>query len=119
MNSIFDKNKSKYIILLLIGLLFYSITSIFSKLASNERFLSFKYVLLFIGIIVFLGIYAIIWQQVLKNIDLSIAMSFKPLVLVLNTVWATLLFKEVFTLRMFIGFLLIIIGLYVMVLRNE
>ena len=42
----------------------YSLSSIFSKLASRENFLSLPYILCFGGVIFVLGLYAVLWQQV-------------------------------------------------------
>ena len=107
--------KIKYFVLLIVGLLFYSFTSIFSKLASYENFLSIKYLLFYSLIVFFLFIYAIIWQQVLRHIDLSIAMSFKPLVLIFNFIWSIFLFNEKITTNVFIGFIVIFIGIMILV----
>ena len=66
-------------------------------------------------IVFFLFIYAIIWQQVLRHIDLSIAMSFKPLVLIFNFIWSIFLFSEKITTNVFIGFIVIFIGIMILV----
>lgn len=112
------KNKTKYLFLLMFGLIIYSNASILSKLASNESFLSLEYILFFLLIIFLLFIYAIIWQQVLKHIELSIAMSFKPLVIILNVLIASLIFKENITIKMSIGIVLVVIGIFVVV-KND
>lgn len=111
--------KSKYYTLLFVGFFIYSTTSILSKLASNEQMFSTKYFLYYFGIIFVLGIYALLWQQILKHIDLSIAMSFKPVVLILNYMWAILLFNEKISIKTMIGILLIAIGILVIGARNE
>lgn len=115
-----EKGKNIKIYLLLIFAMFlYSFTGIFSKLASRYAFMSYKYIFCYLGIILVLGLYAIIWQQILKNIDLSIAMSFRPLVLVFSILWATILFGEYISPRMIVGFALIFIGITVSSLKYE
>ena len=84
-----------------------------------EQFLSLKYMLFYSIIILLLFVYAVIWQQVLKKIDLSIAMSFKPLVLIFNFLWAYFLFNEKITINVFIGFIVILIGIIILVYKNE
>lgn len=97
----------------------YSLSGIFSKFASNQVFLSFQYNLYFVGIIVILGIYAILWQQVLKKIPLSVAMANKPVVLIFTTIWAVLFFHEKINVKFFLGITLIIIGLFIIGAENE
>ena len=105
------KNKLSVYSLLYVSFIIYSLSGIFLKLASFYKFLSLEYCFFF-GLAVFvLGGYAVLWQQVLKRIDLSIAMAQKPFVLVLGIALACLLFKEQLTIRLIIGCLLIILGI--------
>ena len=100
-------------LLMYISFFVYSVSSIFSKLASGQEFLSKEYILFFIAIIIILGIYAILWQQILKRIPLSIAMSNKPITLILSILWAFLMFKENITIKTIIGIFIILLGIYV------
>lgn len=90
----------------------YSLSSVFSKLASKYEMLSLPYIFCFCGIIGILGLYAIIWQQVLKKIHYTVATSSKPFVLVISFLWAFLLFKERITLKFVIGALCILVGIF-------
>ena len=96
----------------------YSLSSIFSKLAAGQVFLSVRYVLCFCGIIAVLGVYAILWQQVLKHIPLSVAMANKPIALVLSLVWAFLLFGESFTAKTVIGIAIIFAGIVIIGVKH-
>lgn len=96
-----------------VAFLIYSLSGIISKLASMHTFLSLYYNLCFIGIICVLGIYAFLWQQVLKKIPLSVAMSNKPIVLVLGILWAVLIFDEKITWKLFVGIILILCGILI------
>jgi len=91
----------------------YSLSSIFSKLASREPFLSLPYILCFGGIIFILGLYAVLWQQVLKKIPLSVAMANKPAALVLSLLWAFLFFKEQLSLKVILGVAFMLCGIIV------
>lgn len=93
--------------------LIYSFSSILSKLAACQEFLSPLYMICFGGIIVIMAIYAIVWQQVLKNIPLSVAMANKPLVIVFSLFWAVIIFKETVSLKMLAGIVLIICGIFI------
>lgn len=97
----------------------YSLSGIFSKLASKQDFMSLPYILCFAGVIFILGVYALLWQQVLKKIPLSIAMSNKPVVLVFGTLWAVFFFGEMIGIKFFIGIALICAGLFVIGEENE
>ena len=90
-----------------------SLSSIFSKLASREPFLSLPYILCFGGIIFILGLYAVLWQQVLKKIPLSVAMANKPVALVLSLLWAFLFFKEQLSLKVILGVAFMLCGIIV------
>ena len=112
------KNKGSFLLMYL-AFFIYSLSGIFSKLASTKDFLSFSYILCFVGVIFILGVYALLWQQVLKRIPLSVAMANKPFVLVFGTLWAVLLFGEIIGVKFFIGIAIIIAGLFVMGAENE
>ena len=97
----------------------YSLSGIFSKIASQKEFLSFSYILCFAGIICILGIYAILWQQVLKHIPLSVAMANKPIALILSLVWAFILFDEVLNAKTVVGIAIILAGLAIIGVKHE
>lgn len=60
-----------------------------------------------------MGIYAVLWQQVLKSLPVSVAMANKPVALVLSLFWSVILFKEHISLKMFVGILLILCGVFI------
>lgn len=100
----------KYI--LLYGSFFiYSLSAICAKLASSQN-LPIK-VLVFIGLEIFcLGVYALVWQQVLKKFSLVTAMANKGVVVIINLIWSVLLFREVITIYNIIGAAIIIGGIW-------
>ena len=66
----------KYIAL--IGTFFiYTTSGVFSKLASQQEFLSPGYIALLACTVGVLGIYAVLWQQIIKRMDVSLAYMFK------------------------------------------
>lgn len=106
-------------LLLHLALFVYSLESVASKFASQEDFLSFKYIL-FMGLLfVFLVIYAILWQQVLKHMNLTFAYANKGVTLVWGTLIGFLLFKEKVTLFNIIGIIVILIGITVMIVGEN
>ena len=109
--------KVKALLFLHLILVIYSLSSVFSKFASKEQFFSLKWILLY-GLLIFcLGIYAILWQQILKYLPLNIAYANKSVTLAWGMIFGALIFNEenVFTLTKIIGALIVLIGVIIMV----
>ena len=66
-----------------------------------------------------LGVYAIIWQQVLKRLDLSIAFANKGITIIWGILWGVLIFNEKITTGMIIGAIIVIIGIVIMMYDKE
>lgn len=103
-------NSLKYIALVGINLL-YACVTIFTKYASQQEMMSMCYLLGLGGAIGVMGVYAILWQQVLKRIDLSTAYMFKGTSLVFVMLLAALLFGESITWMNIIGAIIIVTGI--------
>lgn len=107
------KNKKqliKNILILQAIILFYTFSTVTAKFASNEEFLSFNFIL-FYGLEIFiLGVYAILWQQIIKKFDLSIAYANRAMSLLWAIVWAIVFFHENITINNIIGVVIVIIG---------
>ena len=96
----------------LIGInLLYACTGICTKMAAREAFLSPLYLLWFIAAVGVIALYAILWQQVLKRIELSTAYLFKGKTLIFTMLFAALLFGEAITIPNIIGSVIIIAGI--------
>ena len=106
----FSKEISKIIALLLINLLYASV-GIFTKLASQQEFLSWAYVFSFGGAVAVIGIYAILWQQIIRRIELSTAYMFKGTTIIFTMLFAHWLFGEQITWNNIVGAVIIIIGI--------
>lgn len=91
-------------------LMVYSMSSIFSKLASGETFLSFKFCLYYGVVIALLGMYAIGWQQIIKRMPLTTAFANKAVTVVWGIVWGVIFFKESITLGKLVGAALVVAG---------
>lgn len=106
-------------LLLHIALFIYSLEAIASKFASLEEFLSIKYIFYMGVVLLMLVIYALLWQQVLKHMDLTFAYANKGITLVWGTLIGYLLFKEEVTFFNIIGIIVILIGITVMILGEK
>ena len=68
---------------------------------------------------IILGVYAIIWQQLLKKFDVSIAYANKAMGLLWSIVWAILIFNETITIKNVIGVVIVIIGTIIVNSEDE
>lgn len=104
--------KQYWYIFLLIAINFlYACVSILTKYASQQDFMSWNYVLGLIGAVGVMGLYAVLWQQVLKRIELSLAYMFKGSSLIFVMLLAHVLFDEQITWNNIAGATLIIVGI--------
>lgn len=108
-------NKLKTIVILHFIILLYSLGGICSKTAAGEQFLSLKWILLYGGQIAILGIYAILWQQVLKSLPLNTAYANKSVNIIWGMIWGAVIFGEQITPKMLIGSAVVIAGVVMMI----
>ena len=101
-----------------ISILIYSVTIVLSKVASDFAFMSFGYIMCYGGMVAILGIYAILWQQVIKRFEPSVAYSHKSVTVIWALLISGFLFGENITLGNVIGTILIVAGV-VMVSQDE
>ena len=108
-------NKIKTFILLHFIILLYSLGGLLSKTAAGEQFLSLKWMLLYGGQIAILGIYALLWQQVLKKLPLNTAYANKSVCIIWGMILGAAVFGEQITLKMIIGSAVVIAGVILMI----
>lgn len=104
--------------LLMIAMLIYSFTAITNKMASQYRFLSIEWIMYYGAGILFLCLYALTWQQVLNNLELSRAYAGRALGTVLEFLWGFIVFKERITPRMLIGGGIVMIGVLIVTMEK-
>ena len=64
-----------------------------------------------IGAVGVMGLYAVVWQQVLKRIELSMAYMFKGMSIVFVMLLAYILFGEQITWNNIVGAIIIVMGI--------
>lgn len=89
----------------------YACTGICTKMASRQEFLSWPYMLWMAGAVGVIGIYAILWQQIIARIPISTAYMFKGTGLIFGLLFAYLIFGEQITVNNLIGAAIIIAGI--------
>lgn len=73
--------------------------------------MSWNYILGLVGAIGVMGLYAVLWQQVLKRIELSLAYMFKGSSLIFVMLLVHVLFDEQITWNNVVGTIIIISGI--------
>ena len=91
--------------------LIYASTGFFTKMASRQEMLSWPYLMWLAGAIGVMGVYALLWQQVLKRIEMSLAYMFKGTSMIFGLLIAWSIFGEQITLNNIIGAAIIIVGI--------
>ncbi|MBQ1652352.1 MAG: EamA family transporter [Bacteroidales bacterium] len=98
----------------LVGInLIYACTAIFTKSASQHHFLSLHYILCLVGAVAVMGVYALLWQQVIKRMPIAEAYMFKGTSLIFVLLLSALIFGEAITLSNIIGAVVIIVGIVI------
>ena len=98
--------------LALIGVNFiYASTSVCTKMASRQEVLSASYLFWVAGVVGIMGIYALLWQQVISLMPISTAYMFKGTSLIFVLLISTLLFDEAITVNNLVGSAIIIFGI--------
>ena len=88
----------------------YTLSGVLSKFAAAQEFMSWPFILLYGGEVAILGIYALLWQQIIKRMDLSIAYANRAIALLWSMLWAVLFFRESISIQNIAGVLIVIAG---------
>lgn len=87
----------------------YTISSVMAKTASMHKGNRF---LLFFGLeFVMLGVYAILWQQMIKRFELSVAYANRAMAILWSMIWAVIFFHDQITVRNLLGVAIVITGI--------
>ena len=99
----------KQIVFLQAIVVIYTVSGIMAKFASAAE--TVEKVILFFGLdLLFLGIYAVCWQQMIKIFPLSVAYANRAMALLWSAVWAMIIFGEQITGRQMMGIALVVLG---------
>ncbi|HJB29397.1 MAG TPA: EamA family transporter [Candidatus Blautia faecavium] len=103
------------------SLLLSSLSGVCSKMASGymEDIFSLPFLFWFGLVFVIMFVYAVIWQQILRRMPLTVAYSNKPVTLVWGIIWGSLIFKEEISWNMVLGAAIIFAGIYLVVSSDE
>lgn len=107
--------QAKWFLLLHLILGIYASSSVCSKLAARQPFMSGAFILLYGAMLLALVIYAFGWQQVIKHLPLTTAYANKAVTVVWGILLGFLLFDEGVTPRQIVGAIIIIVGIVLFV----
>ena len=114
MNNFKSSYSISNILLLCIVVSVYSMSGVFTKIASAYVFLSVPYLLCLITVIGILGCYAVLWQAILKRVPLHQAYPFRSLSVILGLAIAYFVFHEEVTWQNLLGGGIVLLGLLIM-----
>ncbi len=100
----------KNILILQAVVVIYTLSSVVAKAATGKELFSFSFFLFYGLEIIILGVYAILWQQMIKRFDLSVAYANRAMALLWSALWAVLLFHETLDPKQLAGIALVILG---------
>lgn len=112
------KNNWKYFWALQIALFVSSLGGICSKMAGRQVFLSGAFLLYYGLLLATLFFYAIVWQQVLKKISLTVAYACKGIGVFYGILWGVLIFDEELKWNMILGAILVLAGVYCYIIEE-
>lgn len=113
------KKNIKALVFLHIILFVYSMCGIASKMAGHYPVLSSKF-LFFYGIVLAgLFVYALLWQQILKTLPVTLAYVNKAVTIIWGMLWGKLFFGESITWNKLLGATIIICGVYFVISSEE
>ncbi len=118
-NNKISNSNLKHIVFLHILLAVYSLSGVCSKMAAGHFFLSLPFIFWYGLVILNLGIYAVVWQQLIKTLPLTTAYANKAITIVWGILWGMLFFKEAITWNMIVGAIILIIGVIVVVTADD
>ena len=114
-----NRNSIPIFILLHVSLFFSSLSGVCSKMAANQSFLSAAFFFWYGLVLVIMFGYAVVWQQILKRMPLTVAYANKPVGLIWGMLWGSLIFRERITWNMILGAGVIFVGICLVVTSDE
>ena len=100
----------KNILILQLVIIIYTLSGVAAKGASGYETLSWQFIFFYGLEIAILGVYAILWQQIIKRFDLSIAYANRSMAILWSLVWAVIFFHEKITVNNVLGVLIVLAG---------
>ncbi|MCI8861412.1 MAG: transporter [Lachnospiraceae bacterium] len=107
MKGILDLKKIAF---LQLAVIIYTLSGVAAKQAALYDAMTPGFLFYYGVEIIILGIYALIWQQLIKRIDLSIAYANRSMAILWSMIWAVIFFGEIITIKNMIGVAIVLAG---------
>ena len=104
------KLRLKDILVLQAVIVIYTLSSVMAKLASGQEPFSVPFLFFYLIELMIPGVYALLWQQMIKKFELSVAYTNRAMALLWSMLWAVVLFHDRVTVKNIIGVALVIVG---------
>lgn len=82
-------------------------------MAAKQAWGSIPFLTCYGGMLAVLFIYAIGWQQVIKNLPISVAFAHRAIIVVWGMIWGYVIFEESIMIKNIIGVIVIMLGIVV------
>lgn len=112
------KKDLKPFILLQVALFVMSLGGVCSKMAGRKELFSPLFFIFYGALLLILFVYAIVWQQVLKKVSLTVAYASKGVGILYGILWGVLIFDEEIRWNMILGAILVLIGVYCYIIEE-
>ena len=106
-------------VLMYIGFFVLSLSLISSKYASQYPLFSLTSTTLYFLSFLILGVYALIWQQVLKRVPLTTAYANRAITIIFGMIWGVVFFAEEISWNMVAGGIIVMSGIILLGVSNE
>ena len=106
-------------ILLQISFFIYALSSFFSKLATYNNVEIKNIIICYVLSVFCLWVNAIIWQQILKKMNLSIAYSNKGVTIIWGLIFGIIFFNEEISFEKITGIFIVILGIFILMRKDE
>ncbi len=100
-----------YYIILILAIGIYSSVGMFTRFAAEYAFFSWQYILWVLCAMIVLGVYAVIWQQILCKMNVGVAYVFRGLAILFSLLISHFVFAESITVNNMIGAVFIMSGI--------
>ena len=100
----------KSILILQLVIVIYTLSGVAAKGAVGHEMLSWQFIFFYGLEMAILGVYAILWQQMIKRFDLSVAYANRSMAVLWSLVWAVVFFHEKITVNNVLGVLIVLAG---------
>lgn len=111
--------RTKWILILNAVLGLYSLSTVWSKLAAGQEMSSLVFVVYYSLVLLFLVLYALGWQQVIKHLPLTTAYANKAITVVWGILLGKLLFGERIAVKQIAAAVIIVLGVVLFVRAED